>query len=95
MSQILQLAGSDLLTISPDLLEQLEQKEGTVAPILDPERAQASEEELLQLNEKTFRGMHNEDAMATEKLAEGIRIFNSDARRLQEFVLTRFTQKAA
>ena len=95
LSQILHLAGSDLLTISPDLLEQLEQKEGTVARKLDPEQARTSNEERVHLDEKTFRWMHNEDAMATEKLAEGIRKFNADARHLQEFALTRFTQKVA
>jgi transaldolase len=95
VNQILYLAGSDLLTISPDLLEELEQKEGAVARKLDPEQARASKEERLHLDEKTFRWMHNEDAMATEKLAEGIRKFNADAHRLQEFALTRFTQKVA
>jgi transaldolase len=95
VSQILHLAGSDLLTISPDLLEQLEQTEGTVARILDPDCARTVKEERLDLDEKTFRWMHNEDAMATEKLAEGIRKFNADARHLQEFALRRFTQKVA
>jgi transaldolase len=95
VSQVLNLAGSDLLTISPDLLEQLEQKEGAVARKLDLDQARASKEEFLHLDEKTFRWMHNEDAMATEKLAEGIRKFNADARHLQEFALTRFTQKVA
>ena len=49
----------------------------------------------LHLDEKTFRWMHNEDAMATEKLAEGIRKFNADARRLQEYALAQVTAKVA
>jgi len=47
------------------------------------------------LNEKTFRWMHNEDAMATEKLAEGIRKFNSDARHLEDYALSQVKQKVA
>ncbi len=93
VNQIVRLAGSDLLTISPDLLDQLEQTEGTLDRKLDPVKAQTSKEERLHLDEKTFRWMHNEDAMATEKLAEGIRKFNSDARHLQDFALSQVAQK--
>lgn len=89
VNQIERLAGSDLLTISPDLLEQLEKTEGTLDRRLNPQEAKASEGEKLHLDEKTFRWMHNEDAMATDKLAEGIRKFNSDAQRLQEYALSR------
>ena len=92
MNQIIRLAGSDLLTISPDLLDQLEQAEGVLDRKLDPEKAQASKEERLHLDEKSFRWLHNEDAMATEKLAEGIRKFNSDARHLEEYALAQVTQ---
>ncbi len=87
VNQIVRLAGADLLTISPDLLDELEQAEGVVERKLDPEKARASAGDRLHLDEKTFRWMHNEDAMATEKLAEGIRKFNADARRLQEYAL--------
>jgi len=87
VNQIVRLAGADLLTISPDLLDQLEQTEGVLARRLDPDQAQASTGDRLHLDEKTFRWMHNEDAMATEKLAEGIRKFNADASRLQEYAL--------
>ena len=87
VNQIVRLAGADLLTISPDLLDQLEQTEGLLERQLDPETAKTSTGDRLQLNEETFRWMHNEDAMATEKLAEGIRKFNVDARRLQEYAL--------
>src|SRR5271156_6117980 len=93
VNQIVRLAGSDLLTISPELLDQLEKTDGSVDRKLDPAKAQANKEERLHLDEKTFRWMHNEDAMATEKLAEGIRKFNSDARHLEEYALSKVTQK--
>jgi transaldolase len=93
MNQIVRLAGSDLLTISPDLLDQLEKSEGVLERKLDPATAQASKDEQLRLTEKSFRWMHNEDPMATEKLAEGIRKFNSDARRLEEYALSQVTEK--
>jgi transaldolase len=92
VNQIVRLAGCDLLTISPELLKELENTEGTVERELDPVTARYSQEQRLRLEEKTFRWMHNEDAMATEKLAEGIRKFNSDARRLQQFALTRVAE---
>src|SRR5713226_1529892 len=93
VNQIVRLAGCDLLTISPDLLDQLEQAEGALELELDPAKAQGNEEERLHLDERAFRWMHNEDAMATEKLAEGIRKFNSDARHLQDFALSQVAQK--
>jgi transaldolase len=93
VNQILRLAGCDLLTISPELLDQLEQTEGTVERKLNPATAQASKDERLRLTEKAFRWMHNEDAMATEKLAEGIRKFNSDAQKLQEYALSQVVEK--
>ena len=93
VNQIVRLAGSDLLTISPELLGQLEQAEGFLDRELDPAKAQVSKEQLLHLDEKTFRWMHNEDTMATEKLAEGIRKFNCDARRLEESALSQVAEK--
>jgi len=95
VGQIIHLAGSDLLTISPELLDQLEQTQGTVERKLDPAAAKASKDERLHLSEKAFRWMHNEDAMATEKLAEGIRHFNSDAQKLEEYALAQVAQKVA
>ncbi len=65
VNQIVRLAGSDLLTISPELLDQLERTDGVVERKLDPAKAKACNEERLHLDEKTFRWMHNEDAMAT------------------------------
>jgi transaldolase len=93
VNQIVRLAGSDLLTISPELLDQLEQTEGTLDRRLDPVKAKETQEDRLHLDEKTFRWMHNEDAMATEKLAEGIRKFNADAQRLEEYALSQVGQK--
>lgn len=93
VNQIVRLAGCDLLTISPELLDQLEQTQGEVERALDPAKAPAVKEERLHLDEKTFRWMHNEDPMATDKLAEGIRKFNSDARRLEDYALSQVTQK--
>lgn len=93
VNQIVRLAGCDLLTISPELLDQLEKTEGAFAQQLDPVKAQSVKEQRLCLDEKTFRWMHNEDAMATEKLAEGIRKFNSDAHRLQEYALSQVAEK--
>jgi len=93
VNQIVRLAGCDLLTISPELLDQLEQAEGTLDRKLDPMKAKASKEERLHLDEKTFRWMHNDDAMATEKLAEGIRKFNSDAQHLEDYALSQVAEK--
>jgi transaldolase len=93
VNQIVRLAGCDLLTISPELLEQLEKTEGSLERKLDPAKAQANKESRLRLDEKAFRWLHNEDAMATEKLAEGIRKFNSDAHHLQDFALSQVAEK--
>src|SRR6202167_738218 len=93
VNQIERLAGSDLLTISPELLDKLEQTDGVLERALDPAKAQASKEDKLHLDEKTFRWMHNEDAMATEKLAEGIRKFNSDAHALEVYALSQVAEK--
>src|SRR5262245_15619700 len=95
VDQIVRLAGCDLLTISPDLLEQMEKADGPVSRRLSVDTARASAAEKIHLDEKTFRWMHNEDAMATEKLAEGIRKFNADARKLAQYARARVTQKMA
>ena len=92
LAQMLEAAGCDLLTISPELLKELENAEGTVKRELDPVTARGSKEPRLRLEDKSFRWMHNEDPMATEKLAEGIRKFNSDAHRLQQFALARVAE---
>jgi transaldolase len=91
IEQILLLAGCDLLTISPELLEQLAGTEGELSPRLTVESARASDAVRLHLDEKTFRWMHNEDAMAVEKLSEGIRRFYEDARTLERWAATAVT----
>jgi transaldolase len=85
MEQIVRLAGSDLLTISPDLLEELQETPGEVTPRLTVANAKTSGEQKMQLDEKTFRWEHNGDAMAVEKLSEGIRRFYEDARKLEQW----------
>ncbi len=85
-TQIIDLAGCDLLTISPELLQQLAATPGSVAARLTIEAARAGSIERMPLDESAFRWRHNEDAMATEKLAEGIRAFDADARKLAALV---------
>jgi len=84
--EILELAGCDLLTISPALLEELSQKQGTLEVKLSAEKALSSQVQRLPTDEKSFRWLLNEDAMATEKLAEGIRLFASDLLKLRAMV---------
>lgn len=87
--EILELAGCDLLTISPQLLGELKADTSTIERKLDPAVAKDSKLERLQLDEKEFRWLLNENAMATEKTAEGIRLFNADALKLEKFVSER------
>ena len=95
VDQIVGLAGCDLLTISPDLLEQMEKTPGELTRRLSIETAMASDATKIHLDEKTFRWMHNEDAMAVEKLSEGIRKFYADARKLEQFARAKVTQRMA
>jgi len=83
--EILELAGCDLLTISPELMEELRAAEGEVICHLDAEKAKSMEIQTIAMHESAFRWMMNEDAMATEKLAEGIRNFAKDAAKLEAF----------
>jgi transaldolase len=87
--EITELAGCDLLTISPALLEELQKSSAPVPRKLSPENARRSTEPKLTLDEKAFRWLHNEDAMATEKLAEGIRLFTADTLKLEKVVAER------
>lgn len=89
MGEIVELAGCDLLTISPKLLGELQSVEGTLERKLKPEAAKEMDFERVRLDEKKFRWMVNEDAMATEKLAEGIRKFAADAKKLEEYIHSR------
>jgi transaldolase len=82
--EVLELAGCDLLTISPNLLEEIRKEQGELTRKLDPKNAKSSDLEKIKMDEKTFRWMLNESAMATEKLAEGIRKFAADSVKLEK-----------
>ncbi|MFZ6798552.1 transaldolase [Undibacterium sp. Di24W] len=86
-SQILELAGCDLLTISPDLLQKLSDSTNAVSAKLNKEAALASDLQKIEADEKSFRFALNEDAMATEKLAEGIRLFCADTIKLEQIIV--------
>jgi transaldolase len=89
MGQILELAGCDLLTISPNLLGELQSSSVAVVQKLDMAEAKKDSIEKLPLDEKSFRFLLNEDAMATEKLAEGIRLFSADIVKLEKKILAK------
>jgi transaldolase len=93
VEQITALAGCDLLTISPDLLEQLSHQSGEVTPRLTVEAAKASDLPKIHLEQKDFLWMHNQDPMAVEKLSEGIRKFYIDSRKLEAFSKTLVAEK--
>jgi transaldolase len=82
--QILALAGCDLLTIAPDLLEKLSSTPGEISKKLSPAESAGDRVEKMSLDEKSYRWAHNEDQMAVEKLSEGIRRFDADARKLEK-----------
>ncbi|MBI1422203.1 MAG: transaldolase [Gammaproteobacteria bacterium] len=86
--QIRELAGCDYLTISPELMQALQNDAGKLERKLSPETAKGSDIVRQEMDEDTFRWSLNEDAMATEKLAEGIRKFNQDAQKLAEYIQT-------
>jgi len=88
VGEILALAGCDRLTISPALLAELASSSDEVKQKLDAQAAKALALEKLDLSESDFRWMMNEDAMATEKLSEGIRGFNADYLKLREYLTT-------
>jgi transaldolase len=84
--EIRELAGCDALTISPALLDELSKSTDPLPRKLSPEIAKQSPIARLELNEKKFRYLLNEDAMATEKTAEGIRVFAADAAKLEKYL---------
>ena len=84
--EITELAGCDLLTIAPKLLEGLQKSEGAVPRKLDPQAAQKMTIEKIPVDEKTFRWMLNESPMANDKLAEGIRNFATDIVKLEKII---------
>lgn len=87
VGQIIGLAGCDLLTISPELLAQLQASETGFNRALAPARARDADIAAVSYNESSFRYALNEDAMATEKLAEGIRAFAADAAKLDKMIV--------
>jgi transaldolase len=95
IEQIVELCGCDLLTISPDLLSQLQKREGTLEKKLSVEAAKAKEIAKVHLDEKTYRFEHNQDQMAVEKLSEGIRAFFADGRKLEKYAQTEMAKASA
>jgi transaldolase len=84
--EILELAGCDLLTISPPLMTELKNSQAPVPRKLSPDMAKESKLNRLQLDEKKFRWLLNEDAMATEKTSDGIRVFAADTVKLEKYI---------
>src|SRR6202171_5514588 len=93
VSQILELAGCDALTISPELMKEISESTEPVERKLDPEKAKAAKIDRLDLDEKKFRWLLNENAMATEKLSEGIRKFAADIVKLEKVVASKIDKK--
>ena len=92
VGQITELAGCDLLTISPELLDEMQKTEGELPRKLTVDAAKAESLDKIHLDEKLFRWMHNEDPMAVDKLADGIRRFAADTVKLKEFAKQRVSQ---
>lgn len=86
INEIIELVGCDALTISPSLLKELESTETVLEKKLDAGKSKLLDINPIHLDEKTFRWMMNEDAMATEKLAEGIRNFTKDLIKLEKYI---------
>ena len=84
--QIAELAGCDLLTISPKLLKELAESEEPLTQKLSAEKAKASDLEKVPTDEKSFRFLLNQDAMATEKTADGIRLFVADILKVDKLI---------
>jgi transaldolase len=87
--QILELAGCDCLTISPELMKELSESYEPVERKLDPQKAKQADIQRLKLDEKKFRWLLNENAMAYEKTGEGIRKFAVDVVKLEKFVASK------
>ena len=88
VGQVLELAGCDLLTISPQLLGELQSADAKIEAKLTPEWTATQEAETMMLDEPKFRWLMNDDAMATDKLADGIRVFAADAVKLEKMIAT-------
>jgi transaldolase len=87
--EILELAGCDLLTIAPPLLAELKASSDPIVRKLDPAKAASADLKKVSFDEKAFRFALNEDAMATEKTAEGIRLFSADIVKLEQLILSK------
>ena len=94
IGEIEALAGCDRLTIAPELLQELADDHGPLPRMMDPQKAASHAPAKIHVDEKTFRLMMNMDAMATEKLADGIRLFAKDLMTLRELVSHRMQQAA-
>ncbi len=90
--QIRELAGCDCLTISPELMKELSESTEPLERKLDPEKAKSAKIEKLELDEKKFRWMLNDNAMAYEKTGEGIRKFAADVVKLEKFVASKLVK---
>ena len=84
--EVTALAGCDLLTISPKLLAELDKSTDPIPQLLSAEASKNTDLTKIEMNEKVFRWMLNEDAMATDKLSEGIRKFAADQRKMDQMV---------
>jgi transaldolase len=95
ISEIKELAGCDLLTISPKLLSELDSEEGDLPRKLDSAKAQSLKIERIEMNEQIFEKMHGEDKMASDKLSEGIKGFSDALAELEVFLGKRFSEISA
>ena len=93
--EIIELAGCDLLTISPKLLEELDATEGTLERKLDPEKSKSQQIEKLTIDEATFEKMHEADRMAHDKLKEGIEGFSKALEQLEQLLSKRLSELEA
>ena len=92
IGEITELAGCDLLTISPQLLGELDGTEGDLPRKLDPEASKNKDIEKLTIDHETFNKMHAEDRMATDKLSEGIKGFSEALEKLETLLAKRLTE---
>jgi transaldolase len=93
--EILELAGCDLLTIAPTLMEELQNSDGDVPEKLSPDNSKSMDIQRIDVSESNFRWLMNNDAMATEKLADGIRGFTADTIKLEKYVQEKVRKAAA
>ena len=95
IGEIKELAGCDLLTISPQLLKELDSTEGDLPRKLDPEKAKSEQIERIPMDEATFERMHDADKMASDKLSEGIKGFSDSLLSLEKLLSERLAKLGA